>query len=153
MAATPGRCVTEKVLDGPGVQAGLVFQSVKHLHDTLAAWELVGVSFKSLREQFDTSTALGRLLLNLSAALAEFELELIRERVKAGMDRARRQGWQIGRPRVTDRRGFKKRFGAILERLRAGEISRRDAAKELGIGYATLKRLIDAQASEGTDGG
>ncbi len=93
------------------------FRSVKHMHDTLAAWELVWVSFKSLREQFDTSTALGRLLLNLLAALAEFELELIRERVKAGMDRARRQGRRIGRPKVTDRRGFSRRFGDILERL------------------------------------
>ncbi len=55
------------------------FRSVKHMHDTLAGWELVGVSFKSLREQFDTSTALGRLLMNLLAALAEFELELIRD--------------------------------------------------------------------------
>ncbi len=125
------------------------FRSVKHMHDTLAAWKMVGVSFQSLREQFDTSTALGRLLLNLLAALAEFELELIRERVKAGMDRARRQGRQIGRPKVTDRKGFKKRFGAILERLTDGSISRRQAAKELGIGYATLKRLLDA--GEGTD--
>ena len=74
------------------------FRSVKHLHDTLAAWELVGVGFRSVREQFDTSTALGRLLLNLLASLAEFELELIRERVNAGMDRARRQGKRIGRP-------------------------------------------------------
>ena len=88
------------------------FRSVKHMHDTLAAWDLVGVSFKSLREQFDTSTALGRLLLNLLAALAEFELEMIRERVKAGMYRARR-----------------------------------NAAKELGIGYATLKRLLDGQGT------
>ena len=71
-------------------------------------------------------------------------MELIRERVKAGMDRARRQGKRIGRPRVTDRRGFKKRFGAVLERLSAGDISRRQAAEELGIGYATLKRLIDS---------
>ena len=123
------------------------FRSVKHMHDTLAAWEIVGVSFKSSREQFDTSTALGRLLLNLLAALAEFELELIRERVKAGMDRARRQGKRIGRPKVMDRRGFKNRFGAILERLRAGDISRRKAAKELNIGYATLKRLLDAESS------
>ncbi len=127
------------------------FRSVKHMHDTLAAWELVGVSFKSLREQFDTSTALGRLLLNLLASLAEFELEIIRERVKAGMDRARRQGRQIGRPRVTDRRGFNKRFGDILERLNGGAISRRQAAIELGIGYATLKRLLDAQASGNAD--
>ena len=127
------------------------FRSVKHMHDTLAAWEIVGVSFKSLREQFDTSTALGRLLLNLLAALAEFELELIRERVKAGMDRARRQGRQIGRPKVTDRKGFNKRFGDILERLNGGAISRRRAAIELGIGYATLKRLLDAESSEKPD--
>ncbi len=127
------------------------FRSVKHMHDTLDAWELVGVSFKSLREQFDTSTALGRLLLNLLAALAEFELELIRERVKAGMDRARRQGRRIGRPKVTDRKGFNKRFGDILERLNDGVLSRRQAAIELGIGYATLNRLLDAESSGKTD--
>lgn len=121
------------------------FRSVKHMHDTLSAWELVGVSFRSTREQFDTSTALGRLLLNLLASLAEFELEMIRERVKAGMERARRQGHQIGRPKVTDRKGFNRRFGDILERLDAEDISRRQAAIELGIGYATLKRLLDAR--------
>ena len=125
------------------------FRSVKDMHDTLAAWELLGIEFSSLREQFETSTAVGRLLLNLLAAVAEFELEMIRERVKAGMDRARRQGKRIGRPSVTERRGFSERFGAILERLSAGEISRRKAAKELGIGYATLKRLIDSQACGG----
>ena len=124
------------------------FRSVKHMHDTLAAWELVGVSFKSIREQFDTSTALGRLLLNLLASLAEFELEIIRERVKAGMDRARRQGKRIGRPKVTDRRGFTGRFDDVCRRLDAGDISRRKAAIELGIGFATLKRLLDGQAQE-----
>ena len=124
------------------------FRSVKHMHDTLAAWELVGVSFVSVREQFDTSTAIGRLMLNMLASIAEFELELIRERVKAGMDRARRQGRRIGRPRVAGRRGFNRRFGAILERLQAGDLSRRKAARELGIGYATLKRLLDARAAE-----
>ena len=61
------------------------------------------------------------------------------------MDRARRQGRRIGRPRVTDRKGFNRRFGDILERLRAGNISRRRAANELGVGYATLKRLLDAR--------
>jgi len=126
------------------------FRSVKHMHDTLSAWEIVGVSFQSVRERFDTSTALGRLLLNLLASLAEFELELIRERVKAGMERARKQGHHVGRPRVTDRRGFKTQFGAILERLTDGGISRRRAAQELGIGYATLKRLLDAQGQGST---
>ena len=126
------------------------FRSVKHMHDTLTAWELVGVSFQSIREQFDTTTAIGRLLLNLLAALAEFELEMIRERVKAGMDRARRQGKRIGRPKVTERKGFKGRLETIMHRLDVGDISRRKAAKELGIGYATLKRLLDSRA-EGSD--
>ena len=89
----------------------------------------------------------------IESSKIEFELELIRERVKAGMERARRQGRRIGRPRVWDRRGFKKRFGAILERLLAGDISRRKAAEELGIGYATLKRLLDAQGIPPADQG
>ena len=129
------------------------FRSVKDMHDTLAVWELLGVEFRSLREQFETSTAVGRLLLNMLAAVAEFELEMIRERVKAGMDRARRQGKRIGRPSVMDRRGFKKRFRAVLERLNDGHISRRNAAKELGIGYATLKRLLDVNGVGGSGGG
>ena len=83
-------------------------------------------------------------LLNLLAALAEFELELISERVKAGMDRAAKQGKRIGRPRVTERRGFKKRYRTVVDHLSAGYISRSRAAKELGIGYATLKRLLEA---------
>lgn len=120
------------------------FRSVKHMHDTLHTWEALGIGFTCIRDQFDTSTAIGRLLLNLLASLAEFELELIRERVRAGMDRAARQGKRIGRPRVTDRRGFLTRYKRILERLSAGDISRRQAAKELNIGYATLKRLLDS---------
>ena len=128
------------------------FRSVKDMHDTLSTWDVLGIEFTSVRESFDTSTAVGRLMLNLLASVAEFELEMIRERVKAGMDRARRQGKKIGRPRVTDRRGFDRRFGAILERLNAGEISRRKAAKELGVGYATLKRLIDEEDEGGAVG-
>ena len=83
-------------------------------------------------------------MLNLLASLAEFELEMIKERVKAGMDRARRQGKKIGRPMVTDRRGFMGRLEAVFDRLKAGDISRRQAARELNIGYATLKRLLDS---------
>ena len=56
----------------------------------------------------------------------------------------RSQGIKIGRPRVVDRKGFDRRFGAILERLNGGDISRCQAAKDLNIGYATLKRLLDS---------
>ena len=55
-----------------------------------------------------------------------------------------RQSTKIGRPRVTDRKGFNRRFGAILEQLNGEAISRRQAARELEIGYATLKRLLDS---------
>ena len=113
------------------------------MHDTLHTWEMLGIAFKSQREQFDTGTPIGRLMLNMLAALAEFELELIRERVKAGMERARRQGKRIGRPSVIEKRVFKTRFKAVMNRIESGELSRRKAARELDIGYATQKRLID----------
>lgn len=115
------------------------FRSVKDMHDTLAAWEVQGVGFQSVREGFDTRTAIGRLLLNLLASLAEFELELIRERVKAGMDRARREGRHLGRPRVTIP---STKVEQIRTQIAAGAISQRQAAKRLGIGDATLRRLL-----------
>jgi len=68
-----------------------------------------------------------------------------RELVLAGMERARFQGKRIGRPSVTEREGFSQRFEAVVEQIGPGGISRRKAARELAIGYATLKRLLDAR--------
>lgn len=124
------------------------FRSVKHMHDTLDAWEKVGVSFVSAREGFDTRTALGRLLMNLLASLAEFELEVLSERVKAGMDRARRQGVRIGRPPVTARDGFAERWAVVRTKLEAGTISKSEAARQLDCGYATLLRLLNTEGRE-----
>ncbi len=112
------------------------FRSVKHMHDTLAVWEAQRIGFVSAREGFDTRTALGRLLLNLLASLAEFEVEVLSERVKAGMDRARRQGVRIGRPPVTGRAGFAERWAAVRAELEAGRISRSEAARRRDCGYA-----------------
>ena len=61
------------------------------------------------------------------------------------MERARQQGKRIGRPSVTERDGFSQQFEAVVERLEQGGISRRQAARQLAIGYATLKRLLDAR--------
>ena len=119
------------------------FRSVKHMHDTLAAWQMVDVAFASAREGFDTSTAIGRLLMNLLASLAEFELEVLSERVRAGMERARREGKTIGRPKVVDREEVRQMLPEVQARIEAGEISRNQAAKMLGIGKATLLRLLD----------
>lgn len=68
-----------------------------------------------------------------------------RDLVKAGMEKARQQGKRIGRPRVTERPEFAAHLATVLERLKLGEISRRQAARELAIGYATLKRILDKQ--------
>jgi hypothetical protein len=76
-----------------------------------------------------------------------------REHVKAGMERARHQGKRIGRPRVWDQSDFPQHFAAVMERLGLGLISRRQAARELGIGYATLKRLLDANSKQAEPNG
>ena len=71
--------------------------------------------------------------------------QLHRDLVLAGMERARQQGKRIGRPRVKERPEFEQRFRAMLGRLDLEEISRSQAARELGIGYATLQRLLEEQ--------
>ena len=84
------------------------------------------------------------------------EMKLIhRQLVKDGMKRARNLGKRIGRPRVIERPDFHQRFAVVIERIDLGVLSRRQAAKELAIGYATLKRLLDAHwyTQEQNEGG
>jgi hypothetical protein len=68
-----------------------------------------------------------------------------RDLVLAGMEKARLQGKRIGRPKVIEQEGFLQRFQMVVSRIGEGGISRRQAAAKLNIGYATLKRLLDAQ--------
>jgi DNA invertase Pin-like site-specific DNA recombinase len=71
--------------------------------------------------------------------------QLHRDLVLAGMERARQQGKCIGRPRVRERPDFDQRFVEVVSRIGPEGITRSQAARELGIGYNTLKRLLDAQ--------
>jgi DNA invertase Pin-like site-specific DNA recombinase len=75
-------------------------RSLRHLVNALAEFESLGIAFVSLSDNLDLSTASGRLMFNIIGAMAEFERELIRERVKAGMKNAKAKGARIGRPRV-----------------------------------------------------
>jgi DNA invertase Pin-like site-specific DNA recombinase len=118
------------------------FRSVKHMHDTLSVWEPLHVSFLSTQEGFDTTTALGRLLLNLLASLAEFELELIRERVTAGMERAKKEGKHIGRPKVQNDPIRAQRLRKAVQSIRAGQASYRQAAKQAGVALSTLQKAV-----------
>ena len=129
------------------------FRSVLDAATTLERLRTWKIGLRSYSEPWlDTTSPFGEALYYITVAYAQLERGILRERVKAGMERARAQGHQIGRPRVMDRKGFKGRFGAVLERLRLGQVSRCQAARDLNIGYATLKRLIDAQEQDGGQG-
>ena len=129
------------------------FRSVLDAATTLERLRAWGVGLRSYSEPWlDTTSPFGEALYYITVAYAQLERGILRERVKAGMDRARAQGHKIGRPRVMDRRGFKRRFGVVLEGLKKGRMSRSQAARELKIGYATLKRLIDAREQESGQG-
>jgi DNA invertase Pin-like site-specific DNA recombinase len=120
------------------------FRSVLDAATTLERLRGWKVGLRSFTEPWlDTTSPFGEALYYITVAYAQLERGILRERVKAGMERARQQGKKIGRPRVTDRPGFLNRSKTILERLAVGVISKRQAAKQLGIGYATLKRLLD----------
>ncbi len=126
------------------------FRSVLDAATTLERFRGWGVGLRSYAEPWlDTTSPFGEALYYITVAYAQLERGILRERVRAGMERARKQGIKIGRPRVTDRKGFKRRFRDILERLNDGVISRRRASKELGIGYAPLKRLLDSGYPDG----
>ena len=107
------------------------FRSEKPMHDTLAVGEPLGVGFLSAQEGFDTTSALGRLLLNLLASLAKFELELVRERVMA---RAQAHGETIGRSGRLEDTAFRQAWAILAPTVADGRLSRRETAKRLGCG-------------------
>jgi DNA invertase Pin-like site-specific DNA recombinase len=110
-------------------------RSLKHLVVTIEDLSSYGVAFVSLRDNLDLSTPAGRLMLHIIGAMAEFERELIRERVTAGIHAARSRGKRIGRPRAyvnPDK----------VRALRADGIPWREISRRLGIGTGTAVRSL-----------
>src|SRR5215470_8319557 len=106
-------------------------RSVHHLVAMVREFEVLGVDLVVLDQAIDTTTPAGRLLFHVLAAISEFERDLIRDRVLAGLRRARTQGIRIGRPKkLVDLR----RAQAMLD---SGQ-SVRQVAKMLGIAPSTL---------------
>lgn len=113
-------------------------RSTRDLLGALESFNEWGVQFVSLREGIDTSTPTGKLVFTVVAALAEFERELIRERVRAGMSAAKRRGVQIGR----------KPIGLDIEHarsLRKSGMSYRNAARVLGVSIGKLHSALSSQ--------
>jgi DNA invertase Pin-like site-specific DNA recombinase len=108
-------------------------RSVRHLVNALAELESCGVSFISFKEAIDLTTASGRLMFTIIGAMAEFERELIRERVKAGMANSKAKGKRLGRPSL----GINREQVATLK---AAGATWDGVADALGCSRATAKR-------------
>lgn len=76
-------------------------RSLRQLVNALEDFRALGIEFISLYEGIDTSTANGKLVFGIFASIAEFEKELIRDRVRSGLAAAKAKGTLVGRPKVT----------------------------------------------------
>ena len=75
------------------------FRSVVDMHNVLAELEGRGIRFAAITQPIDTGTPVGKLLITVLGGVAEFERDMISERVKEGLARAKRQGIKLGRKR------------------------------------------------------
>lgn len=111
-----------------------VGRSAVDMHNFMAELERRGVAFRSLTESIDTKTAFGKLYLALLAAFAQFERDVIQERTKAGVARARERGQEFGQPpKVTE-----KNHRAIEKRIHEG-VALDQVAKEFEMSLSCLR--------------
>ena len=106
-------------------------RSLRQLVNALEEFRVLGIDFVSLHEGVDTATPNGRLVFGIFASIAEFERELIRDRVRSGLRAARARGKRLGRPRaVLDT--------ARIASLRASGCTWQDISVQLGISLRTV---------------
>jgi len=110
-------------------------RSISHLLEVLTELKGLGIGFVSLTEAINTETAQGRMIANFLGSIAEFERELVVERVKSGMARASAAGVRIGRPRA----GFD--VAEAIRQKQAGQ-SWSQVAKAVGASSATVRRIV-----------
>ena len=118
-------------------------RSMRHLVALTDELQQQGINFRSLTDNIDTSTPMGRFFFPIMGALAEMERELIVERTRAGLAAARERGRTGGRPRRLTQEQYEQ-----VGRLLAGGVSRRQVALIFDIGLSTLYRYYPASVSE-----
>jgi DNA invertase Pin-like site-specific DNA recombinase len=111
-------------------------RSLSDLLSILKKLEEIGASFRSLTESIDTSTPAGRMMMQMLGSFAEFEREMIRERTKLGLARARAEGRVGGRRHSLSL----KQQTHVREMLNAGK-SQTQIAELLGVSASTVCRL------------
>jgi DNA invertase Pin-like site-specific DNA recombinase len=121
------------------------FRSVSDGATTLETLRRCGCGVRSLQEPWiDTTTPIGEALYHITLALAQLEKRQLAERVKAGMERARAEGRSIGRPRRVRSVTEHPRWPTVLQALRAGHLTRAEAAKKLRVRKASLIAALAA---------
>jgi len=115
-------------------------RSLKHLIETVTTLREQGISFKSLTENIDTSTATGILIFQIFGALAEFERNLIKERTVAGLQAARARGRTGGRPK---RSPDARKIALAKKFYNDNALSIPEILKTLNISKSTLYRWVD----------
>ena len=110
-------------------------RSLRQLVNALEEFRALGIDFVSIYEGVDTSTPNGRLVFGIFASIAEFERELIRDRVRSGPALARAKGKHLGRPRV----GVD---SSRIAALRAQGRSWAEICQELGVTKGTAQRAV-----------
>jgi DNA invertase Pin-like site-specific DNA recombinase len=121
-------------------------RNLKHLISVVDDLQQRQIGFKVLAGagvQIDTTTADGRLVFGIFAALAEFEAELIRERTRAGLAAARARGRRGGRPRKITKEVLRMAMAALSDQT----TSARTVARRMGVPATTLYMYVNRDGS------
>lgn len=122
-------------------------RSTKDLINLMDFFSEKGVNVISNKEQFDTSTAQGKLMLTVFQAFAEFERDLIVERTKEGLISARSRGRRGGRPKVKE-----SKIEKALKMYDAQFHSLKEIEELSGVSTSTLYRYINKRNNSGAEG-
>ncbi len=114
-------------------------RSVTDLVATLQELEHLGIGFVSLTEALDLTTPSGRAMAGMLAVFAEFEREILRERVRAGLAQARQNGQLLGRPVTAALHADQ------VRKLYRACISKAEIARRLKIGRTSVRRILAAK--------
>jgi DNA invertase Pin-like site-specific DNA recombinase len=116
-------------------------RSLKMLVDSLTLFQELGIDFISFKENIDTTTSMGKLIFHINSAYAEFEREIIRDRVLAGIKAKREKTGTWGRQRIHATVQEK-----IHELSQAG-LSIRKIAKTLQISARTVQKYMKGRVN------
>ena len=113
-------------------------RSLKDLLSIMEKIDAAKAGFRSLTEAIDTTTPAGRMMMQMVGVFAEFEREMIRERTRAGLERARKKGRHPGRkPKLSDDQRQE-----VCDLVKSGKRTEAEAARLFGVHRSTIGRII-----------